>query len=204
MLLDSVFQSAMNFPHRQFLPFVVFISCVSATCPLWTQYNESSGNCQCGSGLNGLVNCKYVNGSLNLQTLYCFCMTFNQEINQVTVGRCPFNCHTWGVWCPERWEIMSKHIENVTSEICGGNFRTGHLCGDCIQGYGLPVYSFSLRCVRCRKNDFKYNLAKYILCTYFPLTVLYILLVIGKVSISSHKLSGFVFVCQVLTIPSLL
>ena len=132
-------------------------------------------------------------------------MTYNDKLGQATVGQCMVRCH----FPSTKGSLMKNHIhaeeyDGLNSDVCGSKGRTGHLCGDCIEGYAPPVYSYSVECVRCNETSYKYNIIKYISCAYVPLTIFYIIVVLKKISITSHKMSGLVFVCQILTISSVL
>ena len=176
------------------------LASITAGCPLWTSYNETLKRCQCGSSLDGLVDCVVGPNQVSLSVLYCYCMTYNDKLGQATVGQCMAKCHLssrMGSLAKNR--IHAEEYDGLNSDVCGNKGRTGHLCGDCIEGYAPPVYSYSVECVRCNETSYKY-----ISCAYVPLTIFYIIVLLKKISITSHKMSGLVFVCQILTIPSVL
>lgn len=122
----------------------------------------------------------------------------------VTVSQCPTNCHLHGDLCIKKLSILSRSTASLNSQVCGNLKRKGHLCGDCMKGFGFPIYSYSLNCVRYNKTDFVKSVIKYVSCAYLPLTIFYISTIALKFTITSHKMSAFVFVCQILTIPSAL
>ena len=166
--------------------------------PLWTFYNESSKNRQCGSSVHGEVACTAV--PYQVSVFYCYCMTYNEGIDLVSVGRCSATCHFRYGYSKV---LQSNDSESLNAEVCGGLKREGQLCGDCIEGYGLPVYSYSMKCVECNEEDFKYNLMKYLCAAFLSLTLFYFLVVILKISITSHIMVASVFICQVVAIPSI-
>ena len=168
-------------------------------CPLWTFYNESSKNCQCGSSVHGKVDCTAV--PYQVSVFQCYCMTYSEEIGLVSVGRCSATCHFRYGYSKV---LQSNDSVSLNAEVCGDLKREGQLCGDCIEGYGPPVYSYSMKCVVCNEEDFKYNLMKYLCAAFLPLTLFYFLVVILKISITSHIMVASVFICQVVAIPSIL
>ena len=40
--------------------------------------------------------------------------------------------------------IQTKNIHAITKEMCGHVNRTDQLCGKCVEGTGLPVYSYTV------------------------------------------------------------
>ena len=169
---------------------------ISTACPIWTV--QTSSQCICGDSLKGVVDCSLY--PYQVSVLGCYCMTYNDKISKVTVGRCLITCQGWHLM----HEIQSKEPHQLNDEVCGHLNRTGQLCGDCVPGHAHPVHSYSLKCVHCDERDFAYNLAKYVFFAFFPLTILYIIVILWKVSITSHKMVAFVFTCQIMTSPYLL
>ena len=79
--------------------------------------------------------------------------------------------------------------------MCGPYKCKGLMCRQCINDYGLPVYSYNLACVKC--VDYKYNWLKYIAVTYLPLTVFFLIIITLKLSANSSLLIGYVTVSQI-------
>ena len=166
-------------------------------------YNNSSGKCECGDtvGGNGIVACD--SETLKIAVLYCYCMTYNDKVNQTFVGKCPTMCKL------ERDSeyishnmIYSNTTDELNNEMCKDYSRRGQLCGDCMEGYGPPVYSYSLKCVKCKEEDFKWNLLKYIAIAFVPLTIFYFIIIMFRLSVTTGSMAAFVLTCQILTIPS--
>ena len=178
--------------------FSLLASSITA-CPPWTFYNENSKDCQCGSSVQGEVDCTAV--PYQVSVFHCYCMTYNEETELVTVGSCSATCDFIYGYSTVR---KSNDSQSLNAEVCGDLKRKGQLCGDCIEGYGLPVYSYTMKCVECNEDDFKHNLIKYLCAGFLPLTVFYFLVVILKISITSHTMVASVFICQVVAIPSIL
>ena len=174
-------------------------------CPPWTIYNNSSGQCQCGNSLGGVVHCN--RETLKVSVLHCYCMTYNRQTNVTLVGhwiyRCMFSYSKDG-GCKSHKEVKSNDSKLLNQEMCGLFKRTGQLCGECIEGHGAPVYSYSLKCVKCEESDFRYNLFKYIAVAFLPLTVFYLVVIIFKISVTSGSMVAYVLICQILTTPVLM
>ena len=68
--------------------------------------------------------------------------------------------------------------------------RRGYLCSQCNEGYALPVYSYTLGCVKCK--DYKYNWIAYLAVVYIPLTLFYIVVAMFSINFTSPTLSGVI------------
>ena len=161
----------------------------AASCPVWTTtYGNSSEDCRCGDSLKSTVTCSM--SPYQLSVLHCYCMTYN-KIDQVTVGECLLKCYLLSSRFSGKIPIHVNNSRALNSDVCGSFNRDGHLCGDCMKGYGPPVYSFSLECVECNKEDFRSNLITYITIAYGPLTVLYALIIVFKISFTTARFGAY-------------
>ena len=112
-------------------------------CLPWTYRPNSTSPCECGSSLHGTMKCNITTGELSLQA--CFCVTYNPITNESVAGFCPYSCiaHLGE-------QVYELHItrNNFTDLTCGVWNREGPLCSKCIPGYGIPLYSYDLKCVQ--------------------------------------------------------
>ena len=164
-------------------------------CPLWT--SPQNGSCKCGNDLRGIVKCEDGRGAYALT--YCFCMTMQDDQNTPVVGSCYYTYHL--ARNASNYNKIGSGNGTLNDMTCGPFNRNGTMCGRCIEGYGLPVYSYNLSCVEC--TDYKYNWLKYIAVAYGPLTVFYFIIIIFRISATSGYMLGYVTVCQMLTIRGL-
>ena len=174
---------------------VNFFKVQGTECPLWT--SEEAGVCKCGKNLREIVQCQDNKG---VQQLFeCFCMTTTEGNNSLPlVGSCPYTCK---VMYNTYLNITTNTSLDLNKKTCGLFYRTGVLCSKCIEGYGLPVYSYNLSCVNC--TNYKYNWIKYVAVAYGPLTLFYIAAVIFRISATSGLMICYVTICQMLTIRGL-
>jgi len=180
-------------------------SCTTLTCPIWTAYNSTQGGCVCGHYLGGVVKC--INSPHQVSILHCYCMTYNDFIEDFTVSQCYYNCYfTRGSHVCNDKNLVSYSNESNSHnvETCSRLNRDGHLCGDCMEGYGPPIYSYTLKCVMCSKDSFRENLLKYVLVGYLPLTLFFLLIIMLKFSATSQQMVVYTFTCQVMTFPCLI
>ena len=164
----------------------------AASCPRWMFPKRNSTACKCGSRLGGVVSCS--SKTQKVKILKCYCMTHGRENTSLIVGACWYSCQ------------LAKHTVDAfytvppnISKVCDLFHRAGQLCGKCKDGFAPPVYSYNSSCVNC--TDYSSNWAKYMAISFLPLTVLFLVVVIFRISVASGLLNVFVIVCQVLAAP---
>ena len=136
----------------------------------------------------------------SFEVLRCYCLTSNHCISapcsaepQLFVGKCLYGCF-------KTEHTREYHYVNLSSiGICSTVNRKGILCGECQKDYGVPVYSFNLKCVHCGNESLWTTIPRYILVAYGPLTVFLAVIVVFTVSVNSAPLRGWILVCQILT-----
>ena len=162
----------------------------AASCPPWMFPKRNSTACKCGSRLGGVVSCS--SKTQKVKILKCYCMTHGRENTSLIVAACWYTCQ------------LAKHTVNAfytvpsnVSKVCDLFHRAGQLCGKCKDGFAPPVYSYNSSCVNC--TDYSSNWAKYMAISFLPLTVLFLVVVIFRISVASGLLNVFVLVCQVMS-----
>ena len=170
------------------------------SCPTWYWALKNNGvtRCVCNATLEHVVVCD--DATQQTLILGSYCMSYDYTLNDTVIGRCPFNYHH-----PDT-QIFYVTVPNDTSEInsfmCSGLNRTGVLCGKCQQGLGPAVLSYKMQCVECL--DQRYGWLIYITATFFPATILCILVIIFQFHVTSAEMSAFVFFCQFIACESTL
>ena len=144
-----------------FMIIVLTFGCCIEACPPWTVPSvDNSSQCVCGNDFYGVVHC---NKDLEIAVMFCYCITYNRYTNETLVNQCIVRCHTKFMdkeGCRTHYRVLTNNSEMINQEICGEYKRRGQLCGECMEGYGPPVYSYSLKCAKCEKSDFRFNLIK--------------------------------------------
>ena len=164
----------------------------TGTCPRWLFPIRNSTACKCGSRLGGVVWCS--NSTQMVRILKCYCMTHSSDNTSLIVGACWYSCQ------------LAKHTIDTfytvppnVSKVCDLFHRAGQLCGKCRDGFAPPVYSYNSGCINC--TDYSNNWAKYMAISLLPLTVLFLVVVIFRISVASGLLNVFVLVCQIMSAP---
>ena len=171
------------------------------TCPqVWFIPTNDSQQCDCGSDLSGRVYCNSTLRALGI--LDCYCMTYDESMENVVVGACIYNCENRATKITH--DSLYHYVPNNSSELnrvmCGPFNRAGQLCGQCQEGYGIPLYSYDLKCIKCSGTH--YHWLMYIVVAYVPLTLFLLLVLCCRISATSAKLNAFVTVAQILTTPA--
>lgn len=171
------------------------------SCPLWFRQNSTTGNCYCGDDLGGVIHCNRERETVYLH--FCYGMTYNKHTNETVVGQCLYTCESGLVKCGS-YNRLPRYSDRINDKMCSPLNRTGQLCGKCSQGYGLPVYSYTVKCVDCSDVNFPRSLFRYLAVAYLPLTAFYIVVVTFKISVTSGRMVAYILICQILTMPTLL
>lgn len=178
---------------------------IHSKCPLWTEWQNSSHTCECGTDLKGvIVDCDSIYGATKLKS--CHCMTTghggsHDDIKSPLVGSCWYTCLSTETQYHEFYtNITFSTANNITDSICGPYNRTGVMCGECIENYSLPVYSYSIACVECK--EYKNNWIKYLAIAYLPLTVFYFVVFMLRLS-ATGAMTSYVMVSQFIASPQI-
>ena len=159
-------------------------------CPPWFHWDIQTGACQAGPQLGGIVQ----QNMKTLQTflLECYCMTVDGD--SLSVGACLYTCNALDGYFP-----LPCQVSKVNNYTCADLNRQGPLCGQCMEDYAPPVYSYELKCVECK--EYRYNWLKYLAVAFIPLTIFFVLVTLFSISFTSPLLSGVVLMFQLVVSP---
>ena len=160
----------------------------NTSCPTWFYYDNTTQQCQCGSGL-------LCSSNKNVEIGDGTCATSAGEEDQYYISRCPFR-HTVNNTNRIHSEMPSDPglLDDV---MCGPYNRKGLLCGECIDGYGPTADVLDLKCANCSKLSEYYSIPLYLVLQIFPVTLFFFIVVLSKLNITSGPLLGYVIFCQV-------
>ena len=162
-------------------------------CPPWFAPDDTTGRCNTGPSLDGLIQQDL---SLLMTCLMpCNCMT--EEDGKLIVGACLHKCLAL------QYTPLPCDVHELLDWSCPTHLnRGGVLCSQCIEGYAIPAYSYTLECVRC--EHYKYNWLKYLAAAYIPLTALYIGVSIFTINFASPEFSGAIMFFQMVGNPTVI
>ena len=172
-------------------------------CPTWFTCNAQS-KCHCESREDGAILCD--NEKLTSDVLISHCVTYDKETSFTFMGLCFYNTQFFGV--REKTKInlhfMYKRLPEIpeillNDSACTPFHRTGLLCGDCEPGYSPLVLSYDLSCVEC-PGGLK-NWWRFILTVFVPSTFFCFFVVFFSINVTSSRLHGVVWFCQLISNP---
>ena len=156
---------------------------------LWFVWDNETKSCHCGDDLNGIVQCDTLTKELSV--IDCYCLTVHStkdEQKLPVVGKCIFNCAN-----------QTRYMYHGAPSDCASLNRQGTLCGQCLDGYTVPAYSYEFKCIRCDSQLENWGL--YIVFAFLPLTVFIVIILVFRINVLSPKLNMFVFSAQGIAIP---
>lgn len=161
-------------------------------CSSWTVFNSTSNKCTCGDSLGGILKCQNTKKLVKISLERCYCVsnyTTNSSSREV-VGNCLYACSS--LYSKKRFQISRdvSFTNNGDDSVCGDYKRRGLMCGLCEHNHTPPAYRYNLTCVEC--TDYKFNWLKYIAIAYLPLTAVYVLVLVAKISATDGLTNGFV------------
>ena len=165
-------------------------------CPAWCRHTTTNSTCRSDQG--NIVKCSRndENGDYHLSFLPCYCLTQYANSSSAVVGLC---MHT----CTENLPLLNYislppriNVTDLSLVVCKNYSRRGQMCGECDTGHGLAVYSYTLNCVNC--THYKMNWLKYLGVAFGPLTLFFVSIVAGRMSVTSGLMVGYVTVSQLI------
>ena len=115
----------------------------------------------------------------------------------LTASPCPFGyCYGSGLF---RNGIPLTQEANKTildQQACGAVYRTGRLCGKCIENYSVAMNSPEFLCKNCKHHPF--GVLFFILSYIIPVTVLFYLIMTYNIRVTSGLFGAFMFIAQIL------
>ena len=158
-------------------------------CPAWTVPDKTYCRYVKEEYYNEAIVCIAVNGSKpEVLLLEGFCITQNSEKTQLVFGSCPYY---------EKYDYRVSYYRAVpdnVDNICNTSKRTGQFCGQCMENYSPPVYSYDVNCVHCPNGT--NNWAQYLAVSLLPTTIFFLLALIFRFRATSARLNVYIMVYQ--------
>ena len=165
-------------------------------CPLWFQYNKSLHTCQCPP-TESLLTCKGHNVIMKSN----YISTYDENKRIITLS--PTDCELFNETTkPSGYVLMPRNLSRLNEYMCGPLNRKGYLCRDCIQGYGLAVniVRCASKCYNCTGRSTVKHLMLYLIVEFVPITLLYLFILIFRVSFTSAPMTCFLFYSQMVVL----
>ena len=177
-------QEFMNYDHKG--------------CPPWFYFDTETGTCEC------LV--FYAARCFNYKAYLSvgFCATFDTDSDILLLGECPsyysFTFSEYGHGL--HWYIqLPDNVSELNDYMCGPLNRKGRLCSECKDGYGLGTTSVGFQYFECTEcASAWYGVPLFLFLEMFPLTVLYLVILLFQVNITSGSITCYIFYSQLVVI----
>ena len=144
--------------------------------------------------------CKHISCTSKEPLLkFPYCATFSDETKLLSVIRCPycFQPNSHNVTIGEQL-TLPRNLSQLNDYMCGPFNRKGLVCSECADGFGPSVTSFGHRYVNC--TDIWYGVPLFLLLEFAPITVLYLVILVLQISITSAPLPCFIMYAQFIII----
>ena len=169
-----------------------------SACPTWyvSEPNNSSvsSDCVC-KDIEGLVTCLPDLQQVRLKK--GMCMTYDHISQTLEVGKCPYSMFdaSYAQLQRDGYIYVPMNVSELNEFMCESWGREGHLCSDCQEGYGLTIANVYINCVKCTLPR---NLAWlfYFVLELVPLTVLFFMVSVFRISVAKPPMNAFVVFCQ--------
>ena len=111
------------------------------------------------------------------------CLTYDSTTERTDYGACPYITHYNNTSAGHMFYIeLPVNVSLLNEFMCGPLNREGSLCEKCRNGYGIALYSYTLECSKCWGHGYGWVL--YYFLELFPITVMYILVVIFHIRVT--------------------
>ena len=177
---------------------VTAVVCTEEQCPPWFLLENSTSSsqfpqCVCSDILPYFIKCNQREQTSYLKLGHCAFQ--HSTTNDTMVAPCPFVFPTdliqnWFMRLPKnKSELNPLMCESLNREVGEDT------CGKCKNGTGPNVYSAGSQCTNCSA----WNIAYYLLLRYLPTTILFVLVLLFRISMTSAPMAHYVLFCNALT-----
>ena len=177
---------------------VVAIAVVSVTATLSCPpgFISQGNSCVCADWSDGIITCD--EDSLNASMLIGYCMTYDNETEEVRVGFCPQAYYMNGSY--KFYYPLPTEVSALNDQMCNPFNREGLLCGECQDGFAISPFNYRhIECINC--TSVSYGWIKLIAFSYVPITIIFTVIVIFAISFLSGPINAFIFFAQMSTSP---
>ena len=158
--------------------------------------------CTCADRqFGGAILCDDSSHSINLLNGMWMGKLYNSS-DQYFVMSCPLN------YCSKentRYRKFEFHYgtnydsDDLGREICEEEHRSGINCATCEEGYGMAINSANFECIECANINLGSNIAKYLAAVYLPLGLLFTVLIVFDIRLTTGPANAFILYCQVVS-----
>ena len=170
----------------------------SEECPPWFILDRINNSkflqCVCSEESSSYIICNQRERTSYIKVGSCAFQLQDEVTNNTVVGYClylfpPHLVHNGYIRLPGNLTDLNMFIcEPLVREL------GSPLCGRCANGTGLSIYSFGSRCVSCSGLNVLY----YLLLQYAPATILFLAIVLLRISLVSPPMAHYILYCNIM------
>ena len=172
------------------------------TCPPGFKSSDKTGNntitttCVCAGTYQQAVTCDQNSLKAYLKNDNWMGPPSEQDDSNYVVVICPPGyCYT-NIYSGSL--LLPNNTDELDRLVCGTQNRTGIVCGECIEGFGPAINSLTYECVNCSDhNVVRGNIVKYVFSVYVPLAILFTILILLDIRLTTGPANAFILYCQV-------
>ena len=154
--------------------------------------------CSCGK-YNGVVKCYPSQLRASINDLFCMSYIEHHETYSYLTAQCQFtqqdNRKSF------HYLKLPKDPTKLSESMCGKWNRTGLFCSECLESMGVNVASWIHYCIKCSKEDVIKNWVLYLVAISLPITLLFLIIVLFSINLTSGSINMYIFYCQALSLP---
>ena len=170
-------------------------------CPLWFFYNTTTNHCEC---YNDIPDFNGPSGKCIGQKAYIpygYFVTYSEgELlfsgSIIFYEEDAFATYNSSMDDPDFFELPGN-ISELNDYVCGSANRRGVLCGECIDGFGPSATWSEMKCSNCTTALARYGVMIFLLSELLPVSILYFIILIFQVNLTSAPMVVFIFYSQV-------
>ena len=160
-------------------------------CPPWFYFDWETQSCQCLA----FYAAECFNNKAYL--FAGFCATLDTDTEILSLGLCPYHNFRLSKLDQYWYTQLPDNVSELNDYMCGPLNRKGRVCSECKDGYGLATTSVGFQYFECSKcAGVWYGVPLFLLLEMFPLTVLYLVILLFQVNITSGSITCFIFFSQ--------
>ena len=129
---------------------------------------------------------------LNVSMLMGNCMTYDSTEKMAYISPCPFKLSSGY----DLYTQIPRNVSELNDFVCSRYHRHGLVCSQCDSGHGPSVYTHNLQCYKCSGPYSGWAL--YIFFELFPITVLFGVMSLLHIRLTSSAANCLLFIVQMI------
>ena len=167
----------------------------SSQCLPWRSSDPVSCPCKCRKNQQiDEIKC-LSNAGVLLE--FGYCLTYEDNLEMFQFGICPYFQPRMGHNITKQGYVqLPDGMSELNYYMCGLMNRKGPLCSECIDGFGPALTSVGHICSNC--TDAWYGVPLYLIVELVPITVLYFVILIFQINVTSAPMTCFIMYSQII------